>query len=552
MKKYLGHLLFSLVFFIIISLIAAFVIALLRTAVRFNNLQLSKLANSLQQWYVWSFNWAIGLFGVGCIWMYVWDQEDSKMKKNKSTHQAKFLLKTEFNKNTTFAFRNKSNNPYQEGWVVNSMLHKKMPYFQTIQQKHALFVGNSGTGKTQTIIHPTIYNNLMSDTKPSMIISDPKGELFDTWRQFAKKQKYQVYLLDFEKFNGNFWNPFIETKKLWKSDFGLATLYLDDLINALTHNNTKEDFWDKSAKELLNGILYGLIIQQIKKSPEPNDYQNLVTFNDVSMVLSGGQKTVLQFFSFFETNDLVLNKVGAFLEKGKTLESIVMTCKSLISKINIPAFNTMCSQHEIMFEKIRIQPTIIFMKTSVSNKTFWFLSQLFLNCLFGHFLSSDKLQKLKDFRQVYFLLDEFANIPTIPNFDSIFSNARSFNCWFLLIVQSMSQLKKYPTWENIWSNAHVKGYLGCDDQLTLKMFSELAGNRLVENISRSKSKNPSSQKKLSTSDSLSYRIEPLISSDELRRLKLFEQVIFLPNQHPYKFKATPWYKIKQNADWIKN
>ena len=330
-----------------------------------------------------------------------------------------------------------------------------------------------------------------------------------------------------------------------KSDFGLATLYLDDLINALTHDNTKEDFWDKSAKSLLKGILYGLIIKQIKSNPNPNDYKNLITFNNISIILSGGQKRVLQFFSFFESDGLVLNEVGAFLEKGKTLESIVMSCKSLISKINIPAFNTMCSQHEVMFEKIRIEPTIIFMKTSVSNKTFWFLSQLFLNCLFGHFLSSEKLQKLKNFRQVYFLLDEFANIPKIANFDSTFSNARSFNCWFLLIVQSMSQLKKYQTWENIWSNAHVKGYLGCDDQLTLKMFSELAGNRLVENLSRSKSTNLSSTKKLSTSDSLSYRIEPLISPNELRKLKLFEQVIFLPNKDPYKFQATPWYEIKQ-------
>ena len=546
MKKYMKHLWFSLVFFVIISIIAAFVIALLRTAVHFNDLQLSQLDKSLRQWYVWSFNWAIGLLGVGCIWLYVWDQKESKLKKNKSTHQAKFLIKKEFDQNITLSFRNKSNNPYQEGWVINSVFRKKMIHFKTIQQKHALFVGNSGTGKTQTIIHPTIYNNLMSDSKPSMIISDPKGELFETWKQFAKKRKYQVYLLDFEKFEGNFWNPFVETKKLWTSDFGLATLYLDDLINALTHDNPKEDFWDKSAKSLLKGILYGLIIQQIKKNPEPNDYQNLITFNDISVILSGGQKTVLQFFSFFEKNDLVLNEVGAFLEKGKTLESIVMSCKSLISKINIPAFNTMCSQHEIMFEKIRIQPTIIFMKTSVSNKTFWFLAQLFLNCLFGHFLSSEKLQQLKNFRQVYFLLDEFANIPTIANFDSTFSNARSFNCWFLLIVQSMSQLKKYATWENIWSNAHVKGYLGCDDHLTLKIFSELAGNRLVENISRSKSKTPSSQKKLSTSDSVSYRIEPLISPNELRKMKLFEQVIFLPNKDPYKFKATPWYKIKNN------
>src|SRR5690606_12736692 len=71
---------------------------------------------------------------------------------------------------------------------------------------HILLLGATRSGKTRTVILPTIWT--LAKAGDSMIITDPKGELYEYSAQYLKKQGYDVVMVIFrEPMVGNRWNP---------------------------------------------------------------------------------------------------------------------------------------------------------------------------------------------------------------------------------------------------------------------------------------------------------------------------------------------------------
>ena len=73
---------------------------------------------------------------------------------------------------------------------------------------HALVIGATGSGKTTTFINPMIQLIGATNCGSSMVITDPKGELFDLHSNFLKSRGYNVQVLDLrDTYSSSRWNP---------------------------------------------------------------------------------------------------------------------------------------------------------------------------------------------------------------------------------------------------------------------------------------------------------------------------------------------------------
>ena len=133
---------------------------------------------------------------------------------------------------------------------------------------HSLILGSTGSGKTETIVKPMV--NFLAKKGESMIITDPKGELYKNSAHYLKSRGYKIIVLNFrEPQNGNAWNPLTLPYQYYKAgNLDKATELLDDIaLNILYDPNNKSDsdFWEKSAADYFSGLALGFLWMPRKK-----------------------------------------------------------------------------------------------------------------------------------------------------------------------------------------------------------------------------------------------------------------------------------------------
>ena len=450
---------------------------------------------------------------------------------------ARWLTEAEFQNNTQHSSTKK---PHHFGWVVKTKIKQKEIQMNYVNEQHALIVGTTRDGKTQTIVLPTIIHNLTSKEKPSMIITDPKGELFDKTAKIARKNGYKAYQLDFETFNGARWNPLKIIQDYWRGKaIDKAETEIDKLANIIFKSNqtAKSDpFWSDTASDLFSAVLIAYLIEQ-----EQNNWQFGISFRDIALKMSIPTHKLLQWLNHYmkiDKHNALKIYMGHLQRENKTLDNIIMNAKTALKALKNRQFNKMTTGNDIRFDLITQENYVIYIKNEVEEKTFNFLNRLFLETLI-------KVIKKSKFRNnqkpVLFLLDEFANIPQISNFSQTLSTAGGYNYWFALIIQDLEQLKNcyQKSAETILANCALKYYVSTKVYQTATYFSKMCGSQTI--TSESIHKNIKEQK----STSFNKQQKPLIDENNLMRLPKFTQIIFLDRQLPYKYKSLPYYQFEE-------
>ena len=149
-------------------------------------------------------------------------------------------------------------------------------------------------------------------------------------------------------------------------------------------------------------------------------------------------------------------------------------------------------------------------------------------------------------RNVYFIMDEFGNMPRIEKFDKMITVGRSRKIWFHMVVQSYSQLNNVygeQVADIVKSNCGLKMFIGSNDIGTCKEFSELCGNMTVRTTSTSSGLN-AKDGDINVSSQMQTR--PLIYPSELQKLNNKEStgnaIIVTFGNYPLLTKYTPSYK----------
>ena len=471
---------------------------------------------------------------------------------------------------------------------------------------HALIIGSTGSGKTTTFINPMIQILGASDAGSSMIMTDPKGELFQLHSGFLKERGYQVMVLDLrDTYESYRWNPlgdiydryqlYIEAGKgiyirndapensglelqddlekfgeEWYEYQGqgyadrreLITvvkikkqkiydeLYedLNDLVGVLCPIESKDDpVWEKGARSIVMATLLAML--EDSENPELGMTKDKFNFYNLNKAMSNSENNFEELKNYFAgrpmTSRCVTLSRQVLSAADSTLSSYMSIAFDKLNMFNDEGLCALTSNTDIDPNRFADEKTALFLKIPDEKDTRHGLASMFILCIYKALIKKASAREdLSLPRNVYFILDEFGNMPQINKFDKMITVGRSRKIWFNMVVQSYAQLNNVygDTVANIIkSNCGMKMFIGSNDIETCKEFSELCGNMTVTTASVS---NGGQDKDISVSSQLQTR--PLIYPSELQKLNNKQStgnsIIVTFGNYPLKTQFTPSYQ----------
>lgn len=466
------------------------------------------------------------------------------------------------------------------------------------RNQNVLVVGGSGSGKTRFYVKP----NLMQ-MHSSYVVTDPKGTTLPECGKMLQRGQpivrngeiigYKPYsirvfnTIDFDK--SMHYNPFAYIRPKTREQDILRTV---EVLIANTTGEQKggDEFWVKAEKLLYTSYI-ALIITMCPE--EEWNFETLIDFVNASECREDNEtfKNAIDWAFYYlekwiekdwekdekfaEQNanysDLIDIEVepwraslGRFavrqykaykLAAGKTAKSILISCATRLAPFSIDRILEITSYDEMHLDTVGDELTALFIIVSDTDDTFNFLVAMMYTQLFNLLCTKadnnpDGSGRLK--YPVRCLIDEFANIKQIPQFEKIISVIRSRGISASIILQTKSQLKSLykDNAETIEGNCDSLLFLGGKEKTTLKDISESLGKETIYMFNTSRSRG--------TQESYGVNYQKLgkelKSQDELAVMDNSLCILQIRGLHPFlskKFDITKHKNYKMLFDYAK-
>lgn len=387
-------------------------------------------------------------------------------------------------------------------------------------ESHSLIIGATGSGKTYCMVNPLV--NILAKKGESMIITDPKGEIYETNANLLRDRGYNVIVLNFRNpQKGNAWNPLMLPYKLYKAgNSDKSNELLRDLaMNILHEEKTDDPFWQNTAADFFSGMAQGLF--QDAKEDEIN-------LNSIILMLTTGEEKygssnyIKEYFTTKEaSNTAYLNAAGTINAPNETKGSVISVFRQ---KVNIFAMaenlSEMLSHSDFDMMDIGKQKTAVFLVIQDEKKTYHALATIFVKQCYESLIDVAQNNGGKLAIRTNFILDEFANMPPLKDVTTMITAARSRQIRFNLIIQNFAQLNQVYGKENaetIKGNCGNTIYLLSSELQSLEEISKLAGDKKVKKKDKEE-------------------VRPLITVAELQRLKFKDAIILKHRIPPFRAK----------------
>ena len=438
------------------------------------------------------------------------------------------------------------------------------------RNKNILVIGGSGSGKTRFFVKPSIMQ-----MHSSYVITDPKGQLL---KETGKMLLHGAPKLDengkpvrdsrgkviYEPYRIKVLNTINFSKSMKYNPLAYVRSEKDilKLVNVIIANTkgdgekSSEDFWVKAER-----LLYCALIGYIWYEAEPEE-RNFITLLDLLNACEAREddetyKSPVDILfddlakkqpEHFAVKQYVKFKMAA----GKTLKSILVSCGARLAPFDIKELRDIMTEDELELDTMGDRKTALFLIMSDTDITFNFVIAMLQSQLFN--LLCDKADDFYNGRlpiHVRLILDEFANIGQIPNFDKLIATIRSREISASIILQSQSQLKTIykDAADTIVGNCDSTLFLGGKEKGTLKEISELLGKETIDSLSQSENRGAQ------TSHGLSYQKlgKELMTQDEIAVMDGGKCILQLRGVRPFfsdKFDITkhPRYQYLSDAD----
>lgn len=463
---------------------------------------------------------------------------------------------------------------------------------QTRKNLNVMVIGGSGSGKSRFYVKP----NLMQ-ANTSYVCTDPKGELLRSTGKMLESYGYKIKVFNLiDMAHSHNYNPF---NYIYDVDGNYSATAVIKMVNVLMKNTSKEgggggdQFWDDSTKALLAALCFYLVECEDKSMQNFSEVMKLLKKAEVKEGSDDYQSDLdlifdaLEFPEKYQTEEAEHNEQFKNLNlidlaksakpanrymclkyykdfkkaAGDTAKSILISTAVRLQAFNIPEVMDLTCCDNIHLEMIGDEKTVMYIIIPSSDDTFNFLAAMMYTQLF------DVLYDRANFKHggrlpfhVRCLLDEFANVGTIPRFEELLATMRSMEISANVIIQNLSQLKKMykDSWENVLGNCDSLLFLGGQEPTTLEHVSKTLGKETIDTRSHNRTRG----KNGSTSENDGILGRELMTVDELKVMKDNECILFVRGIYPFfcdKFviEKHPNYKLledsnKDNAYLISN
>lgn len=452
---------------------------------------------------------------------------------------------------------NKDIQPYMDEKFENNILltnterltmngRPKMPKYA--RNKNVLVIGGSGSGKTRFFVKP----NLMQ-MHSSYVVTDPKGTVLIECGKMLEKNGYEIKVLNTINFKKSMhYNPFAYLR----SEKDILKLVQTIIANTKGEGEkSSEDFWVK-AEKLYYTALIGYLYYEAPE--EEQNFSTLLSFIDASEVREEDENFKNAVDYIFEAlekekpNHFAVKQYKKYkLAAGKTAKSILISCGARLAPFDIEELRNLMKDDEMGLDTLGDKKTALFVIISDTDDTFNFVVAMMYTQLFN--LLCDKADDEYGGRlpvHVRCLLDEFANIGSIPKFEKLIATIRSREISACIILQAQSQLKAIykDHSDTVIGNCDTTLFLGGKESTTLKEISETLGKETIDLYNTSETR--SNQK----SFGLNYQKtgKELMSKDELFVMDGGKCIMQLRGVRPFlsdKFDITKHKNYKLLSDF---
>ena len=340
-----------------------------------------------------------------------------------------------------------------EGFILSKDHYLGLDGKKVKINKNILVFGGSGTGKTACYIKPNIMQRL-----GSYVITDPKGELYRDTSKYLANYGYDVKVLNLvDPEYSNRYNPLAHIQ-----DYADVDIIAHTIVEGGEGGGKASDpFWDNTAKMLLKACIYYVI------SVLPEEERNLSSC--LNIVRAGGADESI--FDDLFVGELSPEHPGRKEYEGirvgadKTKQSIAISLVSKLSHFDSPSMQRLTTSNDISFEELGERKMALYVISPDSHSTYNYILTIFYGQLLQRLYAQADRNGGALKQPTYLLLDEFANIGKIPDFNQKLSTSRSRLISMSIIVQSLDQL--------------VDLYKDLYETVTHKYFWEASQSRLV-------------------------------------------------------------------------
>lgn len=432
------------------------------------------------------------------------------------------------------------------------MMSNRPPDPKNARNKNVLVVGGSGSGKTRFFIKP---NLLQCDSKTfpvSFVVTDPKGSLIYECGHALAKKGYLIKTMNTINFHKSMhYNPFAyihEEKDILKL---VTTL----MANTKGEGTGGDPFWEKSEKLLYTALIAYL---HYEAPAEEQNFATLLQLLNAMEVREDDEEyqnpvdLLFEELSKRKPNSFAVRQYRLFqLAAGKTMKSILISCGARLAPFDIQEIRDATMYDELELDKLGNRKTALFLIMSDTDSTFNFVIAMLQSQLFN--LLCDKADDEYGGKlpvHVRCLLDEFANIGQIPQFEKLIATIRSREISASIILQSQSQLKAIykDAAEIILDNADSTLFLGGRGK-NAKDISENLGRETIDSF------NTSENRGTQVSHGLNYQKlgKELMTQDEIAVMDGGKCILQLRGVRPFfsdKYDITqhPNYKYLSDFD----
>ncbi len=400
---------------------------------------------------------------------------------------------------------------------------------------HNLIIGSTGSGKTEMMVQPMVKT--LAKKGESMIITDPKGEIYERNAIELKEKGYNIVILNFrEPQKGNSWNPLGLPYSLYKSgNQDKANELLDDLAMNILYDEKSQNadpFWEKTSADYFCGLALALFEDATESQINLNSINLMTTVGEEKIA---GSTYVKEYFNTKNpASPAYVNASSTLMAPSDTKGSILSVFKQKIklftSRENL---SEMLSKSDFDMKEIGRKKTAVFLVIQDEKKTYHSLVTIFIKQCYETLIDVAQECGGKLPYRTNFILDEFANMPPLKDVTTMVTAARSRNIRFNFIIQNYAQLSKVYGKEE---GDTIKGNCG---NIIYLISSELAA---LEEISKMCGEVKSKEKEKTSS-------MPLVTVSDLQRLPKWTLIVLRLRMMPFKTKLTPNWQMEKDNMW---
>jgi type IV secretion system protein VirD4 len=415
------------------------------------------------------------------------------------------------------------------------------PTGSNLPNRNHFVAGGPGSAKTQGYV----VTNVLHEKECSLVITDPKGEVYEMTSKVKRRQGYEVHVVNFSEMEfSDRYNPF---------DYVREEIQASTVANAIiaSKNDPKrKDFWYNAQFSLLKALILYAVHEL------PPDQRNMTGVLDFLQEFDpeasedGASELDEQFLRLDKSHPARrAYELGFKKSQEKTRANIIISLLTTIGDFTSSSISRFTSFSDFFLGDVGKRKMALYVIIPVMDSTWEGLINLFFNQMFQELYKVGAKNRAKLPQPVVFILDEFPNLGKFPDYERFLATCRGYGIGVLTIVQNITQLQeKYgrEQAESILGNCGTKICLGNVNETTAKYFSQLMGKTTAKVDTGSSSESKGQSSSTSSSSSYSYVARNLMNQDEILTMHKDDCIIIITGKHPIKAKKAYQYLLFPN------